>query len=439
MHNVLILGAGLVSRPIVRYFLDAHDCRLIVASLDLSHAETLLDDHPSGEARQIDVSDPAQLEPLIREADLVISLVPYAFHVQVSRCAIRHGVNVITASYVAPEMRALDAEARAAGVTILNEVGLDPGLDHMSAMRLIDGIHDDGGTVVSFSSCCGGLPAPEAADNPWKYKFSWSPRGALLAGKLPARFLDDGRTVSIPGESLFAHSWPYAIDGVGPFEIYPNRDSLKYVEPYGLRDVRTMLRATVRYEGWCETMRIVTDLGLLDIERRTWEPTASFATLLDELLPGDGPLRERLARRYGLEPDSHVLERFEWAGLFSDEPLGANDDSRLDLLAARFESRMAYRDGERDMVVQRHELVSRGGTRGTRRYVSQLVAFGEPGGDSATARTVSLPAAVAGRLLLDGTLSMPGVQIPTSREIYQPILDGLEPFGIAFDERVEAV
>ena len=433
--RVLILGAGLVSRPIVRDFLEDEGCLLTVASLIHDDARTLVGDHDRGTAVQVDVGDPRQFEPLIRESNLVISLVPYAFHVEIARAAIRHRVDMITASYVQPEMRALDAEAAAAGVTILNELGLDPGLDHMSAMRIIDAARTEGERIVEFVSCCGGLPSPAAANNPWKYKFSWSPRGALLASRLPARFLREGSVHHVPGEDLFRHAEPYDVEEVGRFEIYPNRDSLRYIEAYGLNDVDTMLRATIRYPGWSDTMLAISRLGMLDTDEREWPAGATFADFTGSFLDaGGGPLPERLARQLQLDPAGNEIERLRWAGLFEDTPLPPSADSPLDVLAERFAERMAYAEGERDMVVLRHEfLVERPEREAERRY-SLLVAYGEPGGDTATARTVSLPAAIAGRLMLEGRLSYPGVRIPTRAEIYQPILDRLEGLGIAFRE-----
>ena len=435
--RVLILGAGLVCRPIVRFFLDDDSCRLTVASLAVEDAEELVENHPRGTPRAVDVSDPAQLEPLVEASDLVISLVPYVHHPAVARCAIRHRVDVVTASYLQPEIRALDAAAREAGITILNEVGLDPGLDHMSAMRMIDRVHAEGGRVSEFRSCCGGLPSPEAADNPWKYKFSWSPRGALLAARLAARYLDRGRVIDIPGEALFEHHWPYEIEGVGRFEIYPNRNSLCYVETYGLHDVETMLRATIRYPGWSATMKAVTDLGLLDVTPRDWGQRATYSDFLAAFLPdGTGPLAQRLARRLGRSTDDPILERFAWVGLLAGDPLPEAHASPLDILAHRFSERMAYADGERDMVLLRHDMCVRRPDRDDERRISLLVAFGEPDGDSATARTVSLPTALAGRLLLDGRIE-PGVRLPTVRQIYEPILTRLEDMGIVFREWTE--
>ena len=434
MHKVLILGAGLVTRPIVRHLLDRKGTRVTVASLFLEDADRLVQRHPHGRAIAIDVCDRQQLEPLVQESDLVVSLVPYAFHVQVAKCAIRHRVHMVTASYVFPEMRALDAEARAAGVAILNEVGLDPGIDHMSAMRLIDCARDDGADIVEFVSCCGGLPSPEAADNPWKYKFSWSPRGALLAARLSARHLEKGRVVSIPSNALFDHARPYEIEGLGTFEIYPNRDSLRYADAYGLHEVDTMLRATLRYPGWAETMKALAGLRLLEVDEHDWPPGTTYAAFLEAYLPdGPEPLKTRLAREIGLDEEHPVVARLEWAGLLADEPLTHDFASPLDVLADRFQQRMCYADGERDMVVLRHELLVQRDAGQDERWISLLVSYGETAGDSATSRTVSLPAAVAGELLLEGRVR-PGVHIPTEREIYEPILARLETMGITFRE-----
>jgi len=305
-------------------------------------------------------------------------------------------------------------------------------------MRQIDRIRRAGGVVEGFASSTGGLPAPEAADNPWRYKFSWSPRGALLAGTQSARYLRRGRVHHVPGADLFSHFWPYEVEQVGRLEMYPNRDSLRYVQLYGLDDVEKFIRGTIRYPGWCETMRAVAEIGLLDVDERRWPPRTSYADMLSELLPpSPGSLRGRLALRLGL-PEAHdIIRRFEWSGLLSDEHLPETAASPLDAVAALFERRMAYRPGERDMVVMRHEIDVRWADDSRERMISLLVAFGDPQGDSATARTVSLPAAIASRSILEGGLGLVGVQVPTMAEVYEPILAELERLGIRFREWTE--
>jgi len=289
--------------------------------------------------------------------------------------------------------------------------------------------------LVSFRSCCGGLPAPEANTNPWGYKFSWSPRGVLEAGRKPARWLENGRVIEVSEGDIFAHAAPYDVPGVGRLEVYPNRDSVAYVATYGIEGVRTMFRGTLRYPGWCDTLSALTRLGLLDPAERGWRTGTTHEELMEALAaPGNGPLPARVAAAGGVPIDGAVMERLRFAGLLSADPLGATRIAPIDVLCARLVSSLAYTPGERDMIVLQHELgvVDASGRSGLR--ASTLVAYGEPGGDSAMARTVALPAAAAARLILDGRIRATGVRIPVEREIYEPVLDALAPMGIVFSE-----
>jgi saccharopine dehydrogenase (NADP+, L-glutamate forming) len=437
MKSVLILGAGLVSRPAVSYLLARTGHRVVVATRRLERAERLIQDDPRGEARRLDMRDAAALEGAIREADVVISLVPYAYHVAVAKLAIRHGTHVVTTSYVSPAMRALDEDARRAGVVVFNELGLDPGIDHMSTMQVVHRVHRTGGRIVRFTSCCGGLPAPEANTNPWGYKFSWSPRGVVLASGQPARYLREGQAVEIPGPNLFDHRWPYEVEDLGLYEIYPNRDSIAYTDTYGLSGIRSMFRGTIRNVGWCETFKALADLGVLDQTERDWESGATYAAFLSTFLPpGRGALVERLAGHLGIPRDHDIVTRLEWAGLLSERPLPGTRISPLDVLVHRLLELMAYRPGERDMIVLRHEFVAEWNhERHAERIVSLLTDFGDPGGATAMARTVSLPAAIATRLLLEGGVGgTAGVQIPVLPELYVPVLNELGEMGIRFKE-----
>jgi saccharopine dehydrogenase-like NADP-dependent oxidoreductase len=440
MKNVLILGAGLVSRPIVTYLLAQADCRVVVATRTVEKAERLVAGHPRGEAKKLNLDDPKGLEDLIKEADVVVSLVPYAYHVQVSKLGIKHGTHVVTTSYVSPEMQALDEPARKAGVLVLNEIGLDPGIDHMSAMQIINRVCDTGGEVVHFSSCCGGLPAPEANDNPWGYKFSWSPRGVLLAGRNPAKYLREGEVVDIPGPDLFDHRWPYEVEGIGLLEMYPNRDSLGYIDTYGLKGIKNMFRGTIRYPGWCETLKALSDLGLMDDEEREWEPGTSYRDLLASFLPaGSGTLVERLAGHLGIDRDHDIVSRFEWAGLLSDRPLPDSRISPLNVLVHRFLETMRYRSAERDMILLRHEFIADYPDRPSEKIVSLFADFGVPGGDSAMSKTVSMPAAVATKLILEKAIELTGVHVPVLPELYDPVLSELEGIGVRFEEWTESL
>lgn len=431
MKRVLVLGAGLVSRPLVRHLLGFEDVTLTVGDREPAHAERILAGHPRGRAVAIAGDDPAALAAALSGCDLVVSLLPAPLHPPVAAAAIAHRVPMITTSYVSAEMRALDAAARDAGVLVLNEAGLDPGLDHMSAMRAIARLRASGHRVTSFRSCCGGLPAPGSDDNPWGYKFSWSPRGVLAAARSSARWLDDGRIVDVPADALFRSAAPYVVPGLGAFEVYPNRDALSYVATYGLDGVSTMFRGTLRLPGWCETLDAVARLGLLDAEERGWRLGTTFEEFMASFaIEGTGSVRKRVAARAGVLGDGAVMERLAWAGLFSDLAIGVTRAAPVDVLCARLEEAMRYRAGERDMVVLRHEL----GTAAGAGLTATLVAYGDPAGDHAMARTVSLPAAVAARLILERRLSLTGVRIPVHPEIYEPVLDALEGAGIVFEE-----
>lgn len=435
MKQVLVLGAGLVSRPLVRHLGADPGIALTVADLDGAKAAQVLGDHARGRAVAVSSANEPVLAALVREADLVVSLLPYTLHARVAKVAIAHRVPMITTSYVSAEMRALDRDAREAGVLVLNEIGLDPGLDHMSAMSAILRLKDEGWRLRSFRSCCGGLPAPDANTNPWGYKFSWSPRGVLAAGRNAAKWIENDKIVDVPGDELFTHAAPYDVPGIGTLEVYPNRDATAYVATYGLLGISTMFRGTLRYPGWCETLDAVARLGLLDESGRAWPTGTTYEQFMEAFAqPGAGAVVDRVAARLGLAVDGAVMQRLRFAGLFSSLPLTNTTTAPLDALCTRLSAALAYAEGERDMIVLRHELggVEASGNPAT--HVETLVAFGEPAGDSAMARTVSLPAAVAARLILDGQIRSVGVRIPVDSEIYEPVLSALRPLGIAFRE-----
>jgi saccharopine dehydrogenase-like NADP-dependent oxidoreductase len=436
MKNILVLGAGLVARPLLRYLLTHFEYRLVVATNDPVRARSQLGEHPRARVTELDVCDQAATGALIAEADIVVSLLPAPLNPAIARLAIKHRRPLVNTSYVAPEMAELDEEARKAGVLLLNEIGLDPGIDHMSAVSIIRHIDGLGGTVTGFQSCCGGFPAQDANTNPWGYKFSWSPRAVMLAGRQSARYLRQGETIEIPGPELFAWSWPDEIDDLGVLEIYPNRDSFRYIELYGLEDVRNMMRGTCRYPGWCATMKAAADLGLFDLEERDWPAGTTYADITGLKVPPNGAcLSNRLADHLGISADSEVVARLEWAGLLSDRPIPETRAAPLDVFGNRLRKLMVYQPGERDTVVLKHVFLVDYPDGSREEIRSTLVEVGEPWGDSAMARTVTLPAAIATRLILSGGISATGVQIPVLREIYEPVLAELENRGIALRER----
>ncbi len=432
-RRILCLGAGLVARPYVKYLSD-HGYKVVVASRTLEKAEHLIEGCEDAEAVKFDIQkDDALLDELVSSSDLVCSLLPYTFHVKAAKVAIKNGKHFCTTSYISKEMESLDSEAKAAGVLLLNECGVDPGIDHMSAMKIIHDIHNRGGKVVSFTSFTGGLPAPDANNNPFGYKLSWSPRGVLLAGRNDAHFLRDGVEVKIPGSELFDNYEVMEIPGMGKFEAYPNRDSMAYIDIYGIPETKTMLRGTLRNLGWCSTLKKIADLGLLDLEERDLNGV-TYRSLMAELSGSKSEdVEESVATFLGLSVEDPIIKRFEWLGLFENRPIPDGTKTCLDALCHLFEEKLQYAPGERDMIVMHHEFVAEFDSH-REKTTSTLIDYGIPNGDSSMSRTVALPVAIASRMILEGKIQMTGVHRPVLSEIYEPILKELEANGIKFDE-----
>lgn len=442
MKKVVVFGAGLVAAPLVEYLLEQSDFLVTVATRTVSKAQRMVGDAPNGKAVPFTIDQEEKLEELIQAHDLAVSLLPYTHHVEVAKACLRHKKHMVTTSYVSDEMKSLDDEAARTGVILLNECGLDPGIDHMSAMKIIHQIQEGGGRVTSFTSFCGGLPAPEANTNPYGYKFSWSPRGVLLAGTNPAHYKMDGEEVHIEAKELFASYRMRRVEGLGEFEGYPNRNSLPYKEIYGIEDTDTILRGTLRYPGWCPTLKAIVDLGFLSEEPRPELAGKSYKDLTAHLVgagsehkTGDEIL-QKVADYLGMAPSSDVLGRLRWLGLFSDIPLPQEHDNSLDMLCSLMEPRMQYGEMERDMIILQHNFIADYGER-KEHIVSTFIDYGIPGGHTAMARTVALPAAIAAKMVLHGEIAEPGVHIPIKPGIYTPILDELEKVGIKFEEKSE--
>jgi saccharopine dehydrogenase (NADP+, L-glutamate forming) len=440
MKRLLVLGAGFVAGPLVRYFLERSDVDVVVADLDLERARGQAGSHPRGTAVALDFRDAEATRREISRADVVASLLPHVFHPDVARFCLAEKKNMVTTSYAGEAMRAFDEDARRAGIVILNEVGLDPGIDHMEAKRIIDEVHGRGGQVRGFRSYCGGLPAPEARTNPFGYKFSWSPRGVLLAGRDSSRYLKDAAEVFVPAEDLFADPEAVAVEGLGDFEGYPNRDAVPYLGLYGIPEARTIFRGTLRWPGWCATFKAIGRLGLLDLAVRDLAGL-TYRQLTAELagLSGKSDLRGALREKFPRDVSADVLGRLGWLGLLSDALLPANATSPLDVLEHLMVEKLQYRPGERDMIVLRHELWASYPDGRAEKIVSTLVDFGIPGGSSAMARTVGFSAAAAVRLILEGRVSARGVVIPVLAELYGPILDELRRRGIVFKKERESL
>ncbi|MCP4293275.1 MAG: saccharopine dehydrogenase [bacterium] len=436
MKKVLVLGAGMVAGPLIRYLLN-RDFQLTVTSLVIEDAVKLVGGDPNGVAKTLDLSNETDLNQLVTEHDLVISLVPFTFHPQVARHCLDAGKNLITASYVSDEMKALDQEAKDKDLIFLNEIGLDPGVDHMSAMRIIDDVHARGGKIRHFRSYCGGLPAPEAVDNPFGYKFSWAPRGVLLASRNGARYWRDNHVVDVAPENLFRDMRLLNVPNTGDYEAYPNRDSLKYKDIYNLGgETRSVFRGTLRYIGWCNSMYHFGKIGLLDMEARDCKDMtySDYMRILLEAEP-DQDLRVVAAERMGIPADCLPPWNLHWLGMFSRRPIGKDEISPLDLLGDIMLEKLSYKSGERDMVVLFHEFKAWfEDDDHYERLTSTLVDYGVRYGDSSMSRTVSLPAAIAAKLILDDKIPLRGVLRPVHPEIYNPVLDELAEMNIVCKE-----
>ncbi|KAJ5183683.1 Saccharopine dehydrogenase [Penicillium capsulatum] len=440
--KVLLLGSGFVTKPTVEVLSKA-DVHVTVACRTLESAQKLSGDFKNTKAISLDVSDDAALDKALEQVDLVISLIPYTFHAQVIKGAIRTKKHVVTTSYVSPAMEELNEEAKKAGIVVMNEIGLDPGIDHLYAVSMIDKVHAEGGKVTGFVSFCGGLPAPECSNNPLGYKFSWSSRGVLLALRNAAKIYQDGKVVSIAGPDLMATAKPFFIYPGFAFVGYPNRDSTPFRERYQIPEAQTVVRGTLRFQGFPEMIKVLVDTGFLSDE-----PNSVF----DSAIPWKEATRQLLGATSSSEKDlawavqsktsfpnnderDRLLAGLRWIGLFSDEQTIPRGNA-LDTLCATLEKKMQYGPGERDMVMLQHkfEVENKDGSTETR--TSTLCEYGNPTGYSAMAKLVGVPCGVAVKQVLDGTISQTGILAPMTIDICAPLIKTLkEEYGIEMIER----
>ena len=458
MHKILILGSGLVAKPIIQYLLSENH-QVTVASNTTGRSDAMIAGKPNGTSVFWEAGDVDSLDRMIAAHDIVVSLLPYIFHVTVAKHCVARQKNMVTTSYVKPEMYALNEGAKAAGIIILNEMGLDPGIDHMSAMRIIDKVHEKGGAILEFYSICGALPAPEAATNPFKYKFSWSPKGVVLAGNNDAVFLRDGKIVEIATRDLFKNPFHVNFPGVGELEVYPNRDSLAYREIYGIPEARSMFRGTFRYQGWCETLDAIKQLNLISADKIDMTGMTFAGMVFNQIeqldkLRNTTPLhnapgysstsahqpvspqsvRQQAANFLGIPEDSHAITTMGWLGLFDTCQMNRRSDSTFEVTSDLMIEKMGLGQHERDMVALQHTFLA-AFPDGRREVIrSRMLDFGTLDTDTSIARTVALPAAIGVEMILNGQIKTTGVHIPVIPEIYNPVLDKLEKMGIKMVE-----
>ncbi|MCX6268472.1 MAG: saccharopine dehydrogenase NADP-binding domain-containing protein [Bacteroidetes bacterium] len=435
MKKILILGSGLVAKPIIQYLLSK-GYQLTVASNTPDRSNAMIAGNINGVSLFWDAGDENSLSQMIADHDLTVSLLPYVFHVMVAGYCVAHKKNMVTTSYVKPEMHALDAAAKEAGIILLNEMGLDPGIDHMSAMRIIDHVHEREGAVLEFYSICGALPAPEAADNPFRYKFSWSPKGVVLAGNNDAMYLHHGKVIELPTRDLFKNPFRVNFPQVGELEVYPNRDSLAYKEIYGIPEAQTMFRGTFRYQGWCETLDALKKLNLISPEKFDMQGM-TFADMVANQIrkrSGSSDIRNMVADFLKIPVTSHAMEAMSWLGLFDNAPMNCTLDSTFEVTSDLMIEKMSLGQHERDMVALQHTFLAAFSDGRKEVIRSRMLDFGTLATDTSIARTVALPAAIAVEMILDEKIKVKGVHIPVIPDIYNPVLDQLEKLGIKMEE-----
>ncbi|NWZ11976.1 AASS protein, partial [Agelaius phoeniceus] len=441
--RVLLLGSGYVSGPVLEYLTRDSNIDITVVSVMKEQLEQLTKKYRNVTPVHMDVlKHEEKLSSLVKNHDLVISLLPYSAHPFVAKKCIDNKVNLVTASYLTPAMKELQESVEAAGITVVSEMGLDPGLDHMLAMECIDKAKEVGATVVSYTSFCGGLPAPEHSDNPLRYKFSWSPQGVLLNTVQSATYLKDGEIINIPpGGALLDSVTPMDFFPGLNLEGFPNRDSTKYAEPYGIQTARTLLRGTLRYKGFSRTMGGFVKLGLINPDPypllSSTTPALTWKELMCKLVGIKSPAEHHVLKEAvfsKLDKDKSQLEAVEWLGLLGDEPVPAAD-SIVGAFAKHMEMKLPFGTGERDMIVMRSEIGLRHPSGHLEDKFIDLVVYGDNKGYSAMAKTVGYPAAIAAKMVLDGEITAKGMVIPLTKNVYGPILERVRAEGIMYSTR----
>jgi saccharopine dehydrogenase-like NADP-dependent oxidoreductase len=442
MRKILIIGSGKSSSYLIKYLLDKSTLEnlfITVGDLSINNAKKLINDHKNAEAIEFDVFDTDIRTKAIKNADIVVSMLPARFHIEVAKDCILYGKNMVTASYVSSEMQALDDEAKAKGLILMNEIGVDPGIDHMSAMQVLDGIRDKGGNVILFESFTGGLVAPESDNNLWNYKFTWNPRNVVTAGQGgAAKFLQEGTYKYIPYHRLFRRTEFLHIDGFGRFEAYANRDSLKYQSVYGLDDVKTLYRGTMRRVGFSRAWNIFIILGMTD-DSYTIDDSEnmSYRDFVNAFLPYSHTDSVELKLRHALkiDQDDIVWDKLEELDIFNpNKRVELKKATPAKILQKILMDSWTLAQNDKDMIVMYHKFGYE--LNGKKHQIdSNMVVLGEDQTYTAMAKTVGLPVAMASLAILNRKITTPGVQIPITREVYEPILKELESFGVVFNEK----
>lgn len=444
MKTILILGAGRSSASLIHYLLEhanAENYRVCVADLSIELAREKTGGHPAAEEVQLDITNEDERARIIEKADLVVSLLPPALHIVAAKDCLRFRKSLVTASYVSPEIVGLDADCRKAGLLFLNECGLDPGIDHMSAMQIIHRLQNQGAALNSFKSFTGGLISPESNDNPWGYKFTWNPRNVILAGQGTARYIQDGKYRYIPYSRLFSETELIEVKDTGEFDGYANRDSLVYRKHYGIENIPTLLRGTLRYRNFCAGWHVFVSLGMTDdsfVMENTENMTYSEFTAAFIPASIKGNTTEERLTVYLKNNKDLLLPMIKSAGLLDDIQIGVADLSPAGVLLHLLQQKWRLNESDLDMVVMQHRFEYSLNNR-KEKLISSLVVKGESQLFTAMAKTVGLPLGIAARKILNGSIALTGVKIPVDQIIYEPVMRELESMNIIFREEVSVI
>ncbi len=439
MKKILLLGGGLSTTSLIKYLLnnsEKYDWQLRIGDIQLDFIKEKIGNHPRGECFKFEVENQKQLFDEVSKTDIVISMLPAKFHHFVATAAVELGKNMVTASYVSDDIKALDNKAKEKGVLILMEMGVDPGIDHMSAMQIIDKIKARGGKINLFKSYTGGLVVPKYDNNPWNYKFTWNPRNVILAGQGVSKFIRHGKYKYIPYHQVFSRIERITFNEVGEFEAYANRDSISYREIYGIKDIPTIFRGTLRRPGFCKAWNVFVQLGMTDdsylvedVANMTYrEFTNTFLAFHKTMT-----VEEKIAKLFNLSEDSSILYKLRWLGIFSNEKIGLIKATPAQILQHLLMKKWALEEGDKDMIVMRH-LFEYEINNKIEQIESSLVVYGND--HTAMSITVGTPLAIAVKRILNGELTGSGVERPVKKEIYEPILEELKDYGVIFQERV---
>ena len=441
MKKILVIGAGRSTSSLIQYLLfnaENENWFITIADQSKDLANEAANNHNLAKAIAFDVNNDEERNRLIDEHDLIVSMLPAHMHISVAKDCIKYKKHMVTASYVSKEMKALNQQAIDAGIIMMNEIGVDPGIDHLSAMRVIDKIRNDGGELQAFETFTGGLVAPESDNNPWNYKFTWNPRNVVLAGQGVCKFIQNHRYKYIPYHKLFRRTEIIEIDGYGKFEGYANRDSLQYREIYNLENIPTMYRGTLRRPGFCKAWHYFVKLGATDdsyiIEDSENMTNRQFINSFLPYNPNDS-VELKFKHYFNIRQDDiEMYEKFEWLGIFEETKIGLKNATPAQILQHILEQKWKLAPEDKDMIAMWHRF--RFKLNGEDKEIhSSMVVKGDDQKYTAMAKTVGLPVAIATKMILNGTISTPGIHVPITKEIYNPILNELENYGINFTEK----